>query len=57
MIGMDKKHRRYKKTIRRNARAIAEKIPAAFKNGRDRREWIADIVRYHPILRTGESNE
>ena len=47
---MDKKHRRYKKNVRRNAKAIAKKCPLAFKNGRDRRAWINDIVRNHPEL-------
>lgn len=48
---MDKKHRRYKKNIRRNAMAIADKCPLSFKNGKDRRNWINDIVRNHPALK------
>ena len=47
---MDKKHRRYKKNVRRNTKALAKKIPLAFKNGRDKREWINDIVRNHPAV-------
>jgi hypothetical protein len=47
---MDKLHRRYKKNIRRNAKVYAEKCKLAFANGRDKREWINDIVRNHPAI-------
>ena len=47
---MDKKHRRYKKNIRRNAEALVKKLPFAFETGRERREFINDIVKRHPAL-------
>lgn len=49
---MDKKHRRMKKRIKRNAEALADKIPLAFKNETDKRSWINDIVRNHPAVKS-----
>lgn len=48
---MDKKHRRYKKNIRRNAEALAKKLPAALKTGRERRAFVQEIVKGHPALK------
>ena len=47
---MDKKHRRYKKNIRRNAEALAKKLPLALKTGRERREFVREIIKGHPAL-------
>lgn len=54
---MDKKHRQYKKNIRRNAEYYAEKIRGTFANGRERRAWISDIVRNHPMLNEGTAKQ
>lgn len=50
---MTKKYRRRKKNIRRSAEYYAEKIRGTFANGRERRAWISDIVRNHPMLNKG----
>lgn len=47
---MDKKHKRYKKNIRRNAEALVKQLPFAFETGRERREFIREIIKRHPAL-------
>lgn len=42
------KHRVFKKRIHRFVAEFAKtKIPKAFKNSRDRKEWVKEISDYH----------
>lgn len=47
---MDKKHRKWKKNIKRNLKVIAKKCPKAFKTGKEKREWIRQCTLEHPAL-------
>jgi hypothetical protein len=48
---MDKKHRRWKKNVKRNLKIIAKKIPLAFESGREKRNWIKQCLREHPAVK------